>query len=251
MPAPSGEIDLPQHLVGAFANAFSIGTWTCDLGEGVLDLLSPVLDFRNVPRRLYPCRADRSPSMKQLHGWLETCAPGDAFTVSFTFRDDPVAVRIFCTERQGDLIRGLVQDCTSGSLNEENDLRFRMALMGAAHGIALVGIDGEWLQMNEALCRMLGYTAEELRACTFQDITWPDDLEADLDALRREKEELESQAGAFLNRAKDAKDRLAGTACESKYGALQRSGKQLEAMLSALQAYHQWGADHQSFLGRV
>ncbi|MAU60578.1 MAG: hypothetical protein CMI62_07600 [Parvibaculum sp.] len=183
MPAPSGEIDLPQHLVGAFASAFSIGTWTCDLGEGVLDLLSPVLDFRNVPRRLYPCRADRSPSMKQLHGWLETCAPGDAFTVSFTFRDDPVAVRIFCTERQGDLIRGLVQDCTSGSLNEENDLRFRMALMGAAHGIALVGIDGEWLQMNEALCRMLGYTAEELRARTFQDITWPDDLEADLDLM--------------------------------------------------------------------
>ena len=40
--------------------------------------------------------------------------------------------------------------------------------------------DGSWLQVNEALCRMLGYTAEELYARSFQDITHPDDLDLDL-----------------------------------------------------------------------
>src|SRR5690606_25438314 len=43
--------------------------------------------------------------------------------------------------------------------------------------------DGRWLQVNEALSRMLGYTEGEFVELTFQDITHPDDLEADLDLL--------------------------------------------------------------------
>lgn len=78
---------------------------------------------------------------------------------------------------------GLVQDCTADTLNEESDQRFRMALMGAAHGIAMVGLDGSWLQMNDALCRMLDYSKAEMQDRTFQDITFPDDLETDLDLL--------------------------------------------------------------------
>lgn len=178
VPAP-----VPAHLIGAFAEAFSIGSWTCDLVTGDLDLHSPVLDARNAPRRIHTNRKDNTPSMKQLRGWLETCAEGDATTASFTLRDDPVAVRIFCTGREGNMVRGVVQDCTADTLNAENDQRFRMALMGAAHGIALVGIDGSWLQVNESLCRLLGYTEEELRRFTFQDITHPHDLESDLDLL--------------------------------------------------------------------
>ncbi|MEQ9797045.1 ATP-binding protein [Parvibaculum sp.] len=171
------------HLTAAFAEAFSIGSWSCDLVSGELDLHSAVLDARNVPRKLYTVREDITPSMKQLRGWLETCAEGDATTVSFTLRDDPVAARVFCTGREGNTVTGLVQDCTADTLNEESDQRFRMALMGAAHGIAMVGLDGSWLQMNDALCRMLDYSKAELRNLTFQDITFPDDLESDLDLL--------------------------------------------------------------------
>ncbi len=50
----------------------------------------------------------------------------------------------------------------------------------AAIGIAPVAADGRWIQVNEALRRMLGYSMEELRRCTFQDITFAGDLEADL-----------------------------------------------------------------------
>ena len=174
---------LPAHLAAAFAEAYSIGSWTCDLVSGELDLHSTVLDTRNVPRKMLTGREDNTPSMKQLRRWLDTCVPGDATVASFTLRDDPVAVRVFCTERSGHLLRGVVQDCTADVLNEENDKRFRMALMGAAHGIAMVGLDGSWLQMNESLCQMLGYSADELRELTFQKITFPDDLESDLDLL--------------------------------------------------------------------
>jgi PAS domain S-box-containing protein len=50
----------------------------------------------------------------------------------------------------------------------------------AAIGMALVGRDGRWLKVNHSLCEIVGYSEEELLGLTFQDITHPDDLDADL-----------------------------------------------------------------------
>jgi len=61
----------------------------------------------------------------------------------------------------------------------ENDL-FRSAFEYASVGMALVSIDGAWLQVNDSICRITGYSREELLQKTFQDITHPDDLETDL-----------------------------------------------------------------------
>ncbi|WP_051938227.1 PAS domain S-box protein [Ferriphaselus sp. R-1] len=55
----------------------------------------------------------------------------------------------------------------------------------AAVGIALVAPDGHWLRINRKLCDIVGYTQQELLAMTFQDITHPDDLDADLGFMRR------------------------------------------------------------------
>ena len=55
----------------------------------------------------------------------------------------------------------------------------------AAVGIAHVGTDGRWLRINDKLCTILGYPREELLRMTFQDITHPDDLEADLGLVRQ------------------------------------------------------------------
>ncbi|CUW38660.1 membrane protein of unknown function(PAS domain,112-232) [Magnetospirillum sp. XM-1] len=55
----------------------------------------------------------------------------------------------------------------------------------AAVGIALVAPDGRWLRVNRKLCAIIGYSREELLAKTFQDITHPDDLDADLELVRR------------------------------------------------------------------
>jgi len=46
----------------------------------------------------------------------------------------------------------------------------------AAIGMAVVSIDGSWLQVNESLCKVLGYSEQELRATSFQRLTHPDDL---------------------------------------------------------------------------
>jgi diguanylate cyclase (GGDEF)-like protein/PAS domain S-box-containing protein len=46
----------------------------------------------------------------------------------------------------------------------------------AAIGMAVVSVDGSWLQVNEALCKLVGYSEQELRATSFQRLTHADDL---------------------------------------------------------------------------
>ena len=52
-------------------------------------------------------------------------------------------------------------------------------------GIAHVALDGRWLQFNQKLCDITGYTREELSKLTFRDITYPDDIETDLKNMER------------------------------------------------------------------
>ena len=66
----------------------------------------------------------------------------------------------------------------------ESEERFRATFEHAAVGAAQVGIDGSWLRVNRHLCEILGYTQEEMLGKTFQDITHPEDLEADLEQVR-------------------------------------------------------------------
>jgi PAS domain S-box-containing protein len=61
----------------------------------------------------------------------------------------------------------------------------RQAFNFASIGMALVGLDGQFLQVNAAYCRLTGYDETELVARTFQDITHPDDLALDLAQAER------------------------------------------------------------------
>lgn len=67
----------------------------------------------------------------------------------------------------------------------ESELRYRTAFEHTAIGMALVGTDGRWLQVNQALCNITGYTKYELLNTTFQAITHPDDRENDVARVKR------------------------------------------------------------------
>src|SRR5258708_19110792 len=67
----------------------------------------------------------------------------------------------------------------------DSEERCRGAFEFAAIGMALVATDGRWMRVNRALCGMVGYTAEELLGTTFQAISHPDDLDADLEHMRQ------------------------------------------------------------------
>ncbi len=58
--------------------------------------------------------------------------------------------------------------------------RLRATFDNAAVGIAHVAPDGRWLRVNDRLRDIVGYAGDDLLSRTFQDITHPDDLQADL-----------------------------------------------------------------------
>ena len=67
----------------------------------------------------------------------------------------------------------------------ESEARFRRMFQHSAAGMALVSPDYRFLQVNDALCKMLGYTESELLGQTFQDVTLPEDWQAGADLTRR------------------------------------------------------------------
>lgn len=67
----------------------------------------------------------------------------------------------------------------------QSEERFRATFDLAPVGLAHVSPDGRWLKVNEKLCDITGYAREELLRKTFQDITHPDDLDPDLEYIRR------------------------------------------------------------------
>lgn len=106
-------------------------------------------------------------------------------------------------EKKCVLIYGLFQD-----IDEKKKARLEIAFKEeqfqktfkyAANGMALMGVKGEWLDVNNSLCEMLGYSEEELLKLTSQDITNPEDLHTDLSLLqelvegKRESYQLEKR----------------------------------------------------------
>jgi diguanylate cyclase (GGDEF)-like protein/PAS domain S-box-containing protein len=67
----------------------------------------------------------------------------------------------------------------------DGEILFRSVFELAAVGIAIVEPSGRFARVNSALCDIVGYPAAELMRLSFQDITHPDDLHADLDQLQR------------------------------------------------------------------
>lgn len=96
---------------------------------------------------------------------------------------------------------------TEHSINEikkmEKALRvsedaFRENFDNAAIGMALLDEQGKWLKVNKRVCDILGYSELEFINLTFQDITHPEDLNADLTYL----EELVAEKRKFYQMEK-------------------------------------------------
>tara|TARA_R110002050_G_scaffold130204_14_gene251838 strand:- start:202 stop:2340 length:2139 start_codon:yes stop_codon:yes gene_type:complete len=82
---------------------------------------------------------------------------------------------------------------------EKSKDSFTETFNNAAIGMALVSLKGNWIKVNSSLCKSLGYTEKEFFKLTFQDITHPEDINADLKLLseviegKRESYQLEKR----------------------------------------------------------
>lgn len=86
-------------------------------------------------------------------------------------------------------VSGFIWDISDRKAAEDalrvSERRFSGAFNTAPQGMAIVDLDGRWMEVNDALCRMLGYSSEELLQLDFQHITHPDDLTKDLALLQQ------------------------------------------------------------------
>ena len=82
-------------------------------------------------------------------------------------------------------LRRLDEADDANEAGQEVGDHFKDAFDHAVIGMALVGPEGSWLTVNPSLCGIVGYTEWELLATSFQAITHPDDLEADLTSIRQ------------------------------------------------------------------
>ena len=83
--------------------------------------------------------------------------------------------------------RALAEDQMRKSIEEsrrveaalrDSEERFRRAFDDAPIGMGLVSVDGQWLQVNQALCKIMGREQGELLATVFKQLTHPEDLDA-------------------------------------------------------------------------
>jgi len=85
-----------------------------------------------------------------------------------------IAFVTFWNYKRSQPAQGASEDHGAG--NKDNSERFRSAFDNAAIGMALVTPEGRWLQVNQSLCKLLGYTERELMALDYLRVLHPNDL---------------------------------------------------------------------------
>lgn len=84
---------------------------------------------------------------------------------------------------------GVCHDFTDKQLQEdalaESELNFRSTFEQVAMGVAHVALDGRWLRVNQRLCEIFDYQAEELLELRIHDLSHPDELEIVLKNMQR------------------------------------------------------------------
>ncbi len=76
----------------------------------------------------------------------------------------------------GIISRDITEQKKSERALEESETRFRGAFENTSVGMSLTTPRGNILKVNDALCNIIGYSAEELHTMTFWDFTHPDDM---------------------------------------------------------------------------
>lgn len=112
-------------------------------------------------------------------------------TEHWTRNQQPIPVRArFAVVPGTDSRLVLLATDHSAQLAEERarrdaERRFEGAFWTSPIGMAMVGLDGRLLHVNPKLCELLGYPREELLERTFVELTYPDDVDADVSNVRR------------------------------------------------------------------
>lgn len=152
---------------------------------------------RNAHAVVHHSKPDGTPYPLEDCPLMETLRRGArlSFQDEFFFKKDGAGFPARCSRNpimQGGQISGAVvtfRDITERKQAEEalrqSEEKFRRTFDQSPIGAAMIGLDFHYLRVNDQLCRITGYTQEELADRTFMDITYADDLAINLELTER------------------------------------------------------------------
>ncbi len=139
------------------------------LAKTIVDIIPPA----DVPRLTATREYLLSPGTAEVAEWTQLKKDGTPFPVE-------VSSKILADGRWQAFVRDISERKRIERALQESEERFRLTFDEAPIGMGLVALDGRFVRVNRALCDIVGYSPAELKGLTFQAITHPDDLDADL-----------------------------------------------------------------------
>lgn len=87
------------------------------------------------------------------------------------------------------IVFGVIQDVTSQKLIEqklhESRQQFQSYFEAGAIGMSVTLPDKKWIEVNQRLCQMFGYTREELTGLSWVELSHPDDLPSNMEKFQK------------------------------------------------------------------
>ncbi len=137
--------------------------------------------LENLARKLL-----RGESVSQYEGY---CLRKDGCTLQVSVSGFPVKNSAGEVIAISNILREITEHKRFERKHRENEERFRGIFEYAPSGMCVAEMDGRFVQVNEALCRILGYSAEELLRLSWTDLIHPDDLASSLEKKRGASEQ--------------------------------------------------------------
>ena len=173
------------------------------------DVVRRGMDARSLEGRTLP-EVLPAESWAELKSPYEDALAGKTSTVDFCTQGTHYRIRVSPLHTDGQIVGALAvsHDVTEqrrleslvaaqDALARDSERLLATAFDRASIGMSVIDLDGRWLRVNEAYCRMLGYAWDELSGKTFQDLTHPDDVDEDVEWISRaaagETESLERE----------------------------------------------------------
>ncbi len=193
----------------------SIGTWEFDLELETLDWSSETKKIHEVP-------IDFTPNVESGISFYKTGYSRDTISTLFTkcisnHEDFDVELQIVTPTNKDKWIRaigmpiiknnvcikvqGLFQDIDKKTKDTKalayKEQQLRKTFENTLVGMAIVDLNGNWLDVNKSLCKTLGYSKDQLSTMTVKTITHPEDIhigqKAMIEMMRGQREYYETE----------------------------------------------------------
>ncbi len=116
--------------------------------------------------------------------WRFASAPTHLKVSTAPIREQGFSGRVWVFDDVSAQLAALEEAARAHRAQAEADQRFRLSMQNAAVGMSLNGLDGRFLDLNEALCRMLDRPRPLLEGMRWQELVHPDDRRMGLERRR-------------------------------------------------------------------